>query len=169
MSSFWSLWVMFLVVFNAGVTLFLFLWAQKVEIPVLEDGTTGHVWAHGVLREGVRKLPLWWVLLSGAMFLTGFTYLYLYPGFGAYTGKLGWTSHQQLANDVAEGIRAAGGTSAAHWPTCSALASARRGFSASMSSASRSGAGLYMSGDTEETDMAGLAGDGPSEKTSTDV
>lgn len=101
MSPFWSGWIMFLVVLNLGITLFLFLWGQRVRIPVQSDGTSGHVWAHGVLREGVRRLPLWWVLLSASMFVVGFTYLYLYPGFGSYAGKLGWTSHQQLADDVA--------------------------------------------------------------------
>jgi len=101
MSPFWSAWIMFLVVLNLGITLFLFIWGQRVKIPVLPDGTSGHVWAHGVLREGVRRLPLWWVLLSAAMFAVGFAYLALYPGFGAYKGVLGWTAHGELADDVA--------------------------------------------------------------------
>ncbi len=100
MSPFWSLWIMFLVVFNLGITLFLFLWAPRAKIPVQEDGTSGHVWAHGVLREGVRKLPLWWVVLSAAMFVAGFTYLALFPGFGSFKGILGWTSHAELASNV---------------------------------------------------------------------
>lgn len=101
MSTFWSLWVMFLVVFNAGVTLFLFLWAQKVEIPVQADGTTGHVWAHGVLREGVRRLPRWWVAASAAFYIWGVGFLLLYPGFGGFKGLLGWTSHEEHGIAVA--------------------------------------------------------------------
>ena len=101
MSLFWSLWVMFLVVLNLGITLFLFLWAPRASIPVQADGTSGHVWAYGVLREGVRKLPLWWVVMSAAMFVAGFAYLALFPGFGAFKGLLGWTSHRQLAQAVA--------------------------------------------------------------------
>ena len=101
MSTFWSAWIMFLVVFNMGITLFLFMWGQRVKIPVLEDGTTGHVWAHGVLRESVRKLPRWWVLMSASMFAVGFIYLTLYPGFGSHKGLLGWTSHGELARDEA--------------------------------------------------------------------
>lgn len=96
MNSFWSGWIMFLVVLNMGITFFLFLWGQRVKIPVQPDGTSGHVWAHGVLREGVRKLPLWWVLMSAAMFAAGFAYLVLYPGFGSFKGVLGWTSHGEL-------------------------------------------------------------------------
>src|SRR5690606_2360453 len=71
------------------------------EIPVLPDGTSGHVWAHGVLREGVRKLPRWWVFLSASMFAWGIAYLVLYPGFGSSKGVLGWTSHGELADDIA--------------------------------------------------------------------
>jgi len=102
MNGFWSLWIMFLVVLNLGITLFLFIWGTRVEIPTLPDGTTGHVWAHGVLREGVRRLPLWWVLMSAGMFACGFTYLALYPGFGAYRGLLGWTSVGELERDSSE-------------------------------------------------------------------
>ena len=101
MSSGWSLWVMFLVTLNMGITFFLFVWAPRAKIPTQDDGTSGHVWAHGVLREGVRKLPLWWVLFSAAMFVSGWTYLVLYPGFGQRAGTLGWTSHGELARDLA--------------------------------------------------------------------
>ncbi|HLS82004.1 MAG TPA: c-type cytochrome [Steroidobacter sp.] len=101
MSAFWSGWVKFLVIFNLGVAAFLFAWSQRVRIPTLPDGTTGHSWAHGVLREGVRALPRWWVLFSATMFIVGFIYLVLYPGFGSYEGALGWTSAKQLERDVA--------------------------------------------------------------------
>jgi cytochrome c oxidase cbb3-type subunit 3 len=96
-SAFWSAFVMALIVLNLGITLFLFLWAPRVDIPTQPDGTSGHVWAHGVLREGIRRLPGWWVALSAAMFVAGFAYLALYPGFGAWRGALGWTSHDELA------------------------------------------------------------------------
>src|SRR5690606_25220326 len=79
MSTFWSAWIMFLVTLNLGITLFLFIWGQRVDIPRLPDGTTGHVWAHGVLREGLRRLPRWWVLFSASTFVIGFGYLVLYP------------------------------------------------------------------------------------------
>ena len=101
MSSGWSLWVMFLVVLNLGITFFLYLWGPRAKIPTQPDGTSGHVWAHGVLREGVRRLPMWWIVLSGAMFVVAFIYLLLYPGFGNHKGTLGWTSHGQLAAEQA--------------------------------------------------------------------
>ncbi|MGH8172026.1 MAG: cytochrome-c oxidase, cbb3-type subunit III [Rhodanobacteraceae bacterium] len=67
---------------------------------MLPDGTTGHVWADGVLRESVRRLPLWWVVVSASAFLIGFTYLALYPGFGSFKGLLGWTAHEELSADT---------------------------------------------------------------------
>lgn len=101
MSTFWSVWIMFLVVLNMGITLFLFIWGLRVHIPSLSDGTTGHVWAHGAIREGLHRLPTWWVVLSASMFIGGIGYLVLYPGFGAHKGVLGWTAHGQLARAVA--------------------------------------------------------------------
>jgi len=105
MSDFWSAWVILLIVVNLGITLFLFLWGPRVEIPTQPDGTSGHVWAHGVLREGVRRLPRWWIVMSSALFIAGFAYLALYPGFGAFKGLLGWTSHGELASDQAANDR----------------------------------------------------------------
>ena len=101
MSTGWSLWVMFLVVLNMGITFFLYLWGPRGKIPTLPDGTSGHIWAHGALREGVRPLPMWWLVLSGSMFVAGWIYLALFPGFGSFKGLLGWTAHGELAHAVA--------------------------------------------------------------------
>jgi cytochrome c oxidase cbb3-type subunit 3 len=97
MTEFWSTWVIVLVTVNLGITVFLFLWGLRVDIPTLPDGTSGHVWAHGVLREGVRRLPTWWIVLSAASIIAGLGYLALYPGFGASAGMLGWSSGSELA------------------------------------------------------------------------
>ena len=101
MSAFWSWWVIVLIVFNLGLTFFLFLWAPWAKVPVLPDGTTGHVWAHGALREGLNPLPRWWLVLSFLMFIAAFVYLALYPGFGNHKGALDWSSHGQLARETA--------------------------------------------------------------------
>ena len=101
MSTFWSSWVMGLIVFNLGISFLLFLWAPRVKIPTLADGTTGHVWAHGVLREGMHPLPRWWLLMSLALFVAAVAHLVLYPGFGRSSGRLGWTSHGELASNTA--------------------------------------------------------------------
>ena len=97
MSTGWSIWVMFLVVLNMGITFFLFVWGPRVKIPQAPDGTTGHMWAHGAIREGLHRLPTWWIVLSASMYAAAFIYLVLYPGFGNHKGTLRWTSHGQLA------------------------------------------------------------------------
>lgn len=96
MSGGWSAWVIGLIVFNLGTTFLLFLWAPRARVPVLPDGTTGHVWAHGVLREGMHRLPRWWIAMSFATYAAAFGYLVLYPGFGNSRGTLAWTSAQEL-------------------------------------------------------------------------
>lgn len=102
MSGFWSSWIQALVILNMGITFFLFIFAVRVKVPTVEDGTTGHVWAHGVIREGLHKLPVWWILGSAFWFVTGWIYLVLYPGFGRLPGVLGWTSHLQLEQQLEE-------------------------------------------------------------------
>ncbi|MBV2234279.1 MAG: cytochrome-c oxidase, cbb3-type subunit III [Sterolibacterium sp.] len=95
MSNAWAWWVILLIVFNLGLTFFLFLWAPWAKVPVLPDGTTGHSWAHGAIREGLHRLPGWWLFMSFAMFIGAFGYFVLYPGFGNFAGTLGWTSTQE--------------------------------------------------------------------------
>jgi cytochrome c oxidase cbb3-type subunit III len=92
MSGFWSTWVIVLACLTAGISLVLFVWGITMRIPTNTDGTTGHVWAHGALREGVRPLPVSWMVVSLGSFLFAAVYLYRYPGFGSSAGKLGWTS-----------------------------------------------------------------------------
>ena len=99
MTEFWSGWVILLSVFTLAASLFLFIYGLRVDIPTQPDGTSGHVWAHGVLREGVRSLPVWWIVISAIGFVSAFGYLALYPGFGAFKGILGWTAHDELARD----------------------------------------------------------------------
>src|SRR6187402_1361961 len=100
MSGFWSTWVVVLACVTAGLSLFLFVWGITMRIPTQEDGTTGHVWAHGVLKEGVRALPIWWIVPSGVVLVISIGYLVLYPGFGANKGALGWTSSGELKHDT---------------------------------------------------------------------
>lgn len=102
MNGFWSAWVIALIVLNLGIALFLFVWAQRVEIPTRPDGTTGHTWAHGVLRESVRRLPRWWVIVSATGFICAAIYLALYPGFGGFAGLLRWTSLGEYERVVVE-------------------------------------------------------------------
>lgn len=97
MSVAWSIFVALLAFVTMGVSFFLFIWAQRIKIPTHSDGTTNHVWAHGVLREGVRRLPRWWVLASAAAFAFGFGYLVLFGELGGMAGVFGFQSSAHYA------------------------------------------------------------------------
>src|ERR1051325_7158226 len=93
MSRFWATWVIVRAALNIGLVCVLFVGGQIVKIPTELDGTTGHVWAHGVLRESVRKLPWWWVVYSLIGVAGCFGYLYLFR-------VAGWSSVADLQRDT---------------------------------------------------------------------
>jgi len=95
-STFWSTWVIVLAVVTFGISFLLLCWAPWVKIPTQADGTTTHVWAHGVLREGVKDLPRWWLAVSYLSFVAAELYVLLFPGLGNYSGLLNWTSAEAL-------------------------------------------------------------------------
>ncbi|MEV8519032.1 cytochrome-c oxidase, cbb3-type subunit III [Dyella marensis] len=96
MSLFWSIYVGVLIAGNLGLATFLYFYGTRVKIPIEGDGTTGHSWDNGKLRESVRKLPRWWALMSLASLVAAIGYLVLFPGFGNFKGVLGWTSAQEV-------------------------------------------------------------------------
>lgn len=100
MSDGWSLWVVILIVINLTIAFVLLIFGTRVEIPTHSDGTTGHRWAHGVLKEAVRKLPGWWYAISIFFLVFAVVYLYQYPGFGNREGSLQWTSDKEHAELV---------------------------------------------------------------------
>lgn len=101
MSTFWSTWVIVLAVLTFGISFVLLCWAPWVKIPTQPDGTTTHVWAHGVLREGVKDLPRWWLAVSFLAFFAAALYVLLFPGLGNYRGLLNWTSTEALQEAAA--------------------------------------------------------------------
>ena len=107
MSTFWSTWVIVLAVVTFCISFFLLCWAPWVRIPTQPDGTTTHVWAHGVLREGVKRLPRWWLVLSFAAFFFAAAYVVLSVldrGQGIDPSEL-----QDIFNPFIRGDRARGG------------------------------------------------------------
>jgi cytochrome c oxidase cbb3-type subunit 3 len=101
LSTFWSTWVIVLAVVTFGISFLLLCWAPWVKIPTQADGTTTHVWAHGVLREGVKDLPRWWLVVSFLAFFVAALYVLLFPGLGNYRGLLDWTSARSLEEATA--------------------------------------------------------------------
>lgn len=62
--------------------------------------STGHVWDED-LQELNNPLPRWWLYLFYLTCAFSIIYLLLYPGLGAYSGLLKWSSTGQYENEVA--------------------------------------------------------------------
>lgn len=104
MSTFWSLWVIAIVVINIGGAVWLLLANRKVEIrgeQALNDKvhTTGH--AYDGIEEYDNPLPAWWFKMYLLTVVFAVVYLILYPGFGNFKGVLGWTSEGQWEKEIA--------------------------------------------------------------------
>lgn len=99
--SFWSSYVAIISVLGILACLvLLWLTASKKSVGNA-DNTTGHVWDED-LREMNNPLPLWWVGLFIITVIFGLSYLFLYPGLGAYSGSKGWSSRAEYDAEVSE-------------------------------------------------------------------
>lgn len=101
-SDFWGYYIAAIVLLGIGWCVWLLFSQRKWLGPrtvVTED--TGHVW-DGDLRELNNPLPRWWTIMYLLMCVFGLGYLVLYPGLGAFTGSLGYTSAQEIRQDQVE-------------------------------------------------------------------
>ena len=102
MSTFWSLWVIVIVVFNIAFCMWLLFANRKVEVRGdLKPGeapTTGHV--YDGIEEYDNPLPGWWFNMFVITVVFSIVYLILYPGMGNFKGVLGWTSTGQWQEEV---------------------------------------------------------------------
>ncbi len=101
-SGFWGYYIAAIVLLGIGWCVWLLFSQRKWLGPrtvVTED--TGHVW-DGDLRELNNPLPRWWTIMYLLMCVFGLGYLVLYPGLGAFTGSLGYTSAQEVRQDQVE-------------------------------------------------------------------
>ncbi len=101
MSNFWSWFISVLVLANIAGVVWLLIVTARFKTSEIAQGTTGHVWDED-LSEYNNPLPLWWLGLFLISVVFGMCYLAFYPGLGATTGALGWTSSKEAAADLAE-------------------------------------------------------------------
>jgi cytochrome c oxidase cbb3-type subunit 3 len=97
-SGFWNAYVMGIVlasILGCGV----FLWMQSGAKTTVGQ-TTGHVWDE-TLEEYSNPLPNWWRWLFYITIVFALVYLMVYPGFGNFAGKFGWTSANQYEKEKA--------------------------------------------------------------------
>jgi cytochrome c oxidase cbb3-type subunit III len=98
-NGFWSVYI-------AGITLvgiagcLLLLWmTSRKKVAASADNTTGHVWDED-LTESNNPLPLWWVGLFVITIVFSLLYLVAYPGLGAYSGELKWSTADEYQKEV---------------------------------------------------------------------
>lgn len=101
-SNFWSIYVMGITVVGILACALLLWFSGKAKAMTANDNTTGHVW-DGDLREMNNPLPRWWVWLFVITIVFALAYLVMYPGLGAFGGKLGWTQVGQYQAEVDKG------------------------------------------------------------------
>ena len=101
-SNFWPAYIASITILGMVACLVLLWFSGKTNAMTSHDNTTGHVW-DGDLREMNNPLPRWWVWLFIITVVFSLAYLVIYPGAGAFKGKLGWTSVGQYDKEVAAG------------------------------------------------------------------
>lgn len=90
-----SVFIIVLTIANIAGALWLLWWTRRSPGEASStEHTTGHVW-DGDLVELNNPLPRWWLWLFIITVVFALAYLVLYPGFGKFTGTLGWTSQKE--------------------------------------------------------------------------
>jgi len=100
MSTFWSIFVIVLVVINVGGCVWLIAWTMNMNTAEEDDDSTGHTW-DGDLKEYNNPLPKWWLNTFYLSIIFTVIYLALYPGLGNFQGLLGWSQNGQYEEQVA--------------------------------------------------------------------
>ena len=101
-SNFWPAYIASITILGMVACLVLLWFSGKTKAMTSHDNTTGHVW-DADLRQMNNPLPRWWVWLFIITVVFSLAYLVIYPGAGAFKGKLGWTSVGQYDKEVAAG------------------------------------------------------------------
>ena len=94
----WSIFIAVATAVSLLACLALLIVASQRKV-MAGDNTTGPVW-DGDLRELNNPLPRWWMILFIVTVLFAGAYLALYPGLGAFAGKLGWSEQGQYQSEV---------------------------------------------------------------------
>jgi len=89
-NNFWSVYVAGVTMAGILACLVLLVITARKKVASDSDNTTGHVWDED-LRELNNPMPRWWMWLFVITVVFSLLYLAVYPGLGAYTGKLQWS------------------------------------------------------------------------------
>ena len=102
LSAGWSTYIALVTIVGIFWCIWLLFSQIKVKVKLNPDGEvadTGHVWDDD-LRELNNPLPRWWMWMFLISCIFSLVYLILYPGLGAYSGVLGYSSDGALMNSM---------------------------------------------------------------------
>ena len=100
-SSFWPFFISAIVIGGIIFCMAVLFITSKSHDPAHTGESTGHVYDEDIVEMN-NPMPRWWMWMFIITCLFGATYLFLYPGLGTYTGKLGWTQIKQYEQEVKE-------------------------------------------------------------------
>lgn len=99
MSLGWSAFIIGLITLNIVGCAWLLWGNRNVKIdPNAKGNSTGH--EYDGIEELNNPLPAWWTWLFVMTIIYALIYLVLYPGFGHFSGVLGWSSGGQYQAEV---------------------------------------------------------------------
>jgi cytochrome c oxidase cbb3-type subunit 3 len=100
-SSFWPFFISAIVIGGIVFCMTLLIITSKSHDAAHTGESTGHVYDEDIVEMN-NPMPRWWMYLFIITCIFGVSYLFLYPGLGTYSGKLGWTSVKQYQQEVKE-------------------------------------------------------------------
>lgn len=100
-SDFWPYFISAIVIGGIVFCLTLLLATSKSHDPAHTGESTGHVYDEDIIEMN-NPMPRWWMWMFVITCVFGAIYLFLFPGLGTYTGKLGWTALKQYEQEVKE-------------------------------------------------------------------
>ncbi|MDP3778286.1 cytochrome-c oxidase, cbb3-type subunit III [Methylotenera sp.] len=100
-SDFWPYFISAIVIGGIVFCLTILLMTSKSHDPAHTGESTGHVYDEDILEMN-NPMPRWWFWMFIITCVFGAAYLFLFPGLGTYSGKLGWTALKQYEQEVKE-------------------------------------------------------------------
>jgi cytochrome c oxidase cbb3-type subunit III len=101
-SNAWSHYITIATLVSVIACLVLLVVVAMKKVKPNADNTTGHVWDED-LKESNYPMPMWWMVLFVLTIVFSLGYLVLYPGLGAHSGQLVWSSADRHAAEMKEG------------------------------------------------------------------
>lgn len=101
MSTFWSYYIIAIVVFTLFAISFLLIWTRKQSPEDVAENEALHHSFDGIVELN-KPLPRWWLWSFWFTIVFAVVYLILFPGLGRYKGLLDWTQFNQLENEYIE-------------------------------------------------------------------